>query len=80
MVLLKTKITRTGVLYIPKEVREAFPRELKIIPNARAALFFPADALLEDVLTSLQIIEAELKHRIQMQQRMVETSKSLSSE
>jgi len=80
MVLLKTKITNTGVLYIPKEVREAFPRELKIIPNARAALFFPADALLEDVLTSLQIIEAELKHRIQMQQRMVETSKSLSSE
>ena len=80
MVLLKTKITRTGVLYIPKEVREAFPRELKIIPNARAALFFPADALLQDVLTSLQIIEAELKHRIQMQQRLVETSKSLSSE
>ena len=80
MVLLKTKITNTGVLYIPKEVREAFPRELKIIPNARAALFFPADALLEDVLTSLQIIEAELKHRIQMQQRTVEVSKSLSSE
>ncbi|MHA1287196.1 MAG: hypothetical protein ACTSPB_07295 [Candidatus Thorarchaeota archaeon] len=80
MVLLKTKITNTGVLYIPKEVREAFTRELKIIPNARAALFFPADALLEDVLTSLQIIEAELKHRIQMQQRLVETSKPLSSE
>ena len=69
MVLLKTKITKTGVLYIPKEVREALPREIRIIPNARAALFFPADALFEDVLMSLQIIEAELKHRLQMQQR-----------
>jgi len=69
MVLLKTKITKTGVLYIPKEVREAFPRDIRIIPNARAALFFPADALFEDVLTSLHIIEAELKHRLQMQQR-----------
>lgn len=73
MVLLRTKITKTGVLYIPKEVREAFPRKIRIIPNARAALFFPADALFEDVLTSLQIIEAELKHRLQMQQREVES-------
>jgi bifunctional DNA-binding transcriptional regulator/antitoxin component of YhaV-PrlF toxin-antitoxin module len=69
MVLLKTKITTTGVLYIPKEIREAFTRELKIIPNARAALFFPADAAYEDVLKSLEIIEADLKHRIELEKR-----------
>jgi bifunctional DNA-binding transcriptional regulator/antitoxin component of YhaV-PrlF toxin-antitoxin module len=69
MVLLKTKITTTGVLYIPKEIREAFTRELKIIPNARAALFFPADAAYEDVLRSLEIIEADLKHRIELEKR-----------
>jgi bifunctional DNA-binding transcriptional regulator/antitoxin component of YhaV-PrlF toxin-antitoxin module len=69
MVLLKTKITTTGVLYIPKEIREAFPRELKIIPNARAALFFPANAAYEDVLRSLEIIEADLKHRIELEKK-----------
>jgi hypothetical protein len=69
MVLLRTKITTTGVLYIPKEIREAFPRELKIIPNARAALFFPADAAYEDVLKSLEIIEADLKHRIELERK-----------
>jgi bifunctional DNA-binding transcriptional regulator/antitoxin component of YhaV-PrlF toxin-antitoxin module len=69
MVLLKTKITTTGVLYIPKEIREAFTRELKIIPNARAALFFPADAAYEDVLKSLQVIEADLRHRIELEKK-----------
>ena len=69
MVLLRTKITTTGVLYIPKEIREAFTRELKIIPNARAALFFPADAAYEDVLKSLQIIESDLRHRIELEKK-----------
>ena len=71
MVLLRTKITATGVLYIPKEIREAFSRELKIIPNARAALFFPADAAYEDVLRSLEIIEADLRHRIELEKKRV---------
>jgi hypothetical protein len=69
MVELKTKITTTGVLYIPKEIREAFTRELKIIPNATAALFFPANASYRDVLQSLSIIKADLEFRLQMQQR-----------
>ncbi len=69
MVLLRTKITATGVLYIPKEIREAFTRELKIIPNARAALFFPANAPYEDVLRSLEIIEADLRHRIELEKK-----------
>jgi len=54
MVELKTKITKTGVLYIPKEIREAF---------------FPADADYQDVLKSLEIIAADLRHRIEMQER-----------
>jgi hypothetical protein len=69
MVLLRTKITTTSVLYIPKEIREAFTRELEVIPNARAALFFPADASYEDVLRSLEIIQADLKHRIELERR-----------
>jgi len=74
MVELKTKITKTGVLYIPKEIREAFTRNLKIIPNAIAALFFPADADYQDVLKSLEIIAADLRHRIEMQEREASAS------
>jgi hypothetical protein len=68
MVELKTRITESGVLYIPKTVREAFTRNLKIIPNATAALFFPANATYNDVLKSLEIIAADLRHRIEMKE------------
>ncbi len=67
MVELKTKITTTGVLYIPKELRESFGRNMKIIPNTVAALFFPAGTSYENVLKSLRIIEADVQHRIDMQ-------------
>jgi len=69
MVELTTKITGSGILYIPKNVREAFGRHMKIIPNATAALFFPADAEYEDVLSSLEIITADVKHRLRMNER-----------
>lgn len=68
MVELQTKITESGVLYIPKEIRQCFSRLIKIIPNASAAVFFPATAKYEDVLASLKIIEADLEHRIRMMQ------------
>lgn len=69
MVQLETKVTESGVMYVPKEIREAFTRHMKIIPNARAAVFFPAKASYEDVLVSLEIIVADIKHRISMRER-----------
>jgi hypothetical protein len=66
---LTTKITQSGVLYIPKTIREAFSREMKIIPNSFAALFFPADSNLEDVLASLKIIKADIEHKITVTRR-----------
>lgn len=69
MVEIKTKITNSGVLYIPKEIRECFSRSIRIIPNATAALFFPSDADYEDVLASLDIIRQDIQHRLRMQQR-----------
>lgn len=68
MVELKTKVTESGVMYVPKTIREAFSRDMKIIPNARAAVFFPATADYKNVLASLEIISADLKHRIKMQE------------
>ncbi len=69
MVELETRITSSGVLYIPKEIRRCFGRSMKIIPNATAALFFPAETAYEDVLASLDIIRQDIQHRLRMQQR-----------
>ena len=69
MVELETKITESGVLYVPKEIRRCFGRKMKIIPNATAAVFYPADANLEDVKDSLQIILADIQHRIRLKRR-----------
>mgnify|MGYP000223934545 FL=1 len=69
MVELETKITESGVLYVPKEIRQCFGRRMKIIPNATAAVFYPADANLEDVKDSLQIILADIEHRIRLKRR-----------
>ena len=69
MVELETKITESGVLYVPKEIRRCFGRKMKIIPNATAAVFYPADANLEDVKDSLQIILADIEHRIRLKRR-----------
>ena len=74
MVELETKITESGVLYIPKEIRQCFGRKMKIIPNATAAVFYPADANLEDVKDSLQIILADIELRIRMKRRQVTKS------
>jgi bifunctional DNA-binding transcriptional regulator/antitoxin component of YhaV-PrlF toxin-antitoxin module len=67
MVELRTKITETGVLYVPKELREAFSREMRIISNATAAVFFSADTKYADVLESLKIIMLDIRHRQAMQ-------------
>ena len=69
MVEIETKITESGVLYIPKEIRQCFGRSMKIIPNATAALFFPSNTNYTDVLASLDIIRRDIEHRMKMQQR-----------
>ncbi len=69
MVELHTKMQKSGLVYIPKELQEAFSPELRIIPNAVAALIFTQRATYEDVLTSLDLIAAEIRHRITLQKR-----------
>jgi hypothetical protein len=58
-----------GHFYIPKRIRETLGTELKVIPNAKAAIFFPSNVSLEDVLQSLKIIRLDLEHRLKMQQK-----------
>jgi len=80
MVELETKITESGVLYIPKEIRQCFGRSMKIIPNATAALFFPSDIRYEDVLASLDIIRRDIEHRLKMQRRIKGQQPALESQ
>ncbi|MEM3613179.1 MAG: hypothetical protein QXH40_03860 [Candidatus Bathyarchaeia archaeon] len=70
MVEIKLKLTQGGNLYLPKEIRQAFTRELKLISNALAVLIFPANASYEDVLGSLRVIEADLQHRLNLTQKI----------
>ncbi len=69
MVELKSKMTESGVLYIPIAIREAFGRLVRIIPDARAAVLFPDETQYEEVLESLRLIASEIEHRIKLRPR-----------
>lgn len=69
MVEIDVRLTKIGLLYLPKAIRESLGWNLKIIPNASAALIFPRDMPYEDVLESLEIIKADIKHRISLRNR-----------
>ena len=66
---LRTNMTRSGMVYIPKEVRESFGQALRIIPDARAAVVFPDGTDYDDVLCSLRIIITDIKHRIHLAEK-----------
>lgn len=69
MVIMNTKITTSGVLYIPKEIRDCFGRHMSIITNATACVMFPEATDYEDVLRSLEIIESDIEHRISLRDK-----------
>jgi hypothetical protein len=64
MVEKRTKLTKSGVLYVPLDIRTSFGRNMKILASAKAALFYPENADYEDVLKSLAVIRADLLCRI----------------
>lgn len=74
MVELKSKMTESGVFYVPKNIRAVFGREMKLIPNASAVVMFPAGTDYEDVLESMKIIAMDIKHRLNMQQKQEKIS------
>jgi hypothetical protein len=69
MVELESKVTESGVLYVPKEIREAFGRRMRIIPDACAAVFFAAGTPYEDVADSLKVILADIEYRAKREKR-----------
>jgi hypothetical protein len=64
----KVRVGPQGHIYLPKVVREALGKELKIIPNAHAAAIYPANAQPQAIIASLQLIIQDLKLRLEAEQ------------
>jgi hypothetical protein len=53
-----------GKIYIAKPLRQAgLVNTIEILPNAQAAVIYQTGTRTEDILASLEIIKADLKHR-----------------
>lgn len=58
-----------NVVWVPKEIVDAFGRRLTLLPNSVAAVIYPKDADLQAVLKSLRIIQQQLELRIELDER-----------
>jgi len=64
MVTFRQKMDSCGKIYIVKPLRQAgFVGTIEIVPNSRAAVFYQAGTKISDILESLEIIIADLRHR-----------------
>jgi len=55
--------------YIPKEIFEVLGSDLKAVGNRTAVIFYPESATIKDVLISLKIIRADLRHALQLEEK-----------
>jgi len=68
MVVMKSKISKSGMIYLPKEIRDALGPYVHIIPGVKAAIIYPANEDLSRVKRSVEIILQSLELRIEDQQ------------
>ena len=52
---------KQNVVWFPKVLVQSLGRKVKVTPNSIAALMYPADADLDDVIASLNIIAQDLE-------------------
>jgi len=57
------KVGPQGHIYLPKKIRDVFGNQMKFLPNATAAVIYPDNADLEDVVASLKIIISDMELR-----------------
>jgi len=55
--------------YFPKELVEAYGNELKITPDAMAAIIAPKDARPEDILKSLDVLRRHYEMLVEKRSR-----------
>jgi hypothetical protein len=64
MVKFVQKLDRNNKIYIAKPLREAgLINTIEILPNSQAAIIYRVGTKIGDILASLEIIMADLKHR-----------------
>ena len=64
MVTFKTKMDSTGRIYIARPIRESgLVNSIEILPNAKAAVIYQAGTRIDDILSSLRVIMADLRNR-----------------
>jgi len=64
MVTFKTKMDNIGKIYIAKPLRQAgLVNTIEILPNSKAAVIYQAGTKINDILDSLEIIMADLRHQ-----------------
>jgi hypothetical protein len=63
----KIKANPNGQFYFPKRVRDEWGHELELIPDAEAGAIYPAGLSAREVLRSLNVVIADLKHRMEME-------------
>ena len=70
MVKFVQKLDRNNKVYIAKPLRQSGIVDIvEIVPNAKAAVIYQAGTKISDILASLEIIMADLRHRAKTQQR-----------
>jgi hypothetical protein len=55
------KIGSQGHIYLPKIIRKALGRNLKLLPNTISAVIYPENADPSDVIRSLRVIISNLE-------------------
>jgi bifunctional DNA-binding transcriptional regulator/antitoxin component of YhaV-PrlF toxin-antitoxin module len=68
LVKFRVKANPQGQYYFPKEVREELGSDLELFCNAKAAVVFPQGTHIRTILESLEVIEKDLKHRLQLKE------------
>ena len=62
------KMYDKNLVYIPKQLRQILGTSIRAVPNRAAVLLFSNKTTLDDALTSLDIIKADLLHAKTLQQ------------
>lgn len=64
----KLKANPRGQFYFPKGIRDEWGHELELVPNAEAGAIYPAGMQAKEVLKSLEVVIADLKHRAEIEE------------
>ena len=66
---IKLKANKQGQIYLPKILREQWGNEYILIPNAEGGYMYPVRAGVKGALRSLEVVEKDLRHRVDIEAR-----------